>query len=195
MGMKCLVKRLAHVFVMVAMLTILFGMGTTLAHAQRINSRQSALPSITGCTSSNGASITYCNAPQVSITCGGNIASATDGNGVAINWTFNTLQGGPVCVTTTYTMNYSDGRTTCSFLFYVPNGDATADIIFHYRDSSGTFTYTLNEDPVSGWQTILGGDRTDVTSLFFTDVNDQATNTKQIGWGKTASFGLKRVCA
>jgi hypothetical protein len=166
-----------------ALLPIMFlSVGTPAAHAQHLNNQQQMLPA-----NSLAGSITFLVAPQVSITCGGAIGSATDGNGVPINWTFNTKTPGRTCVTVTY--NVPGGTTLCDFLFYVPNRDATGDIFFHFSNGS---IVKLNENPISGFTDL--GDQNDVSQVTFTDVNDQTTNSVQLGWGKTASFGLKAVC-
>jgi len=156
--------------------------GTLAVHAQNLQHQQRLLPA-----NPLSGSHTFFVAPQVSITCGGAIGSATDGNGVPINWTFNTQQPGRVCVTVTY--NVPAGTTSCSFFFYVPKGDATGDIFFHFNNGH---IVKLNENPVSGFQQLP--DQANVSQVTFTDVNDQPTNSVQLGWGKTASFGLKAVC-
>ena len=191
-------KRFLNGLMMLALLAVFLGMGTSAAHAQSLSgpSHSVAQASVIACHQSiSGSHSTLCNAPQVNITCGGNIGSTNDFNGVPINWTFNTHQPGPVCVTATYNLGFTNpNEINCSFSFYVPNGDATGDIIFQFTNSSGTFTSELNENPVSGWTTILGGDQTGVTRLSFTDVNDQPTNSVRLGWGRTTSFSLQRVC-
>lgn len=178
-----LLRKRSLAILMVALLSIMFlSVGTPAVHAQNLNDQQHMLPA-----NPLPGSNTFFVAPHVSITCGGAIGSATDGNGAPINWTFNTKQPGRVCVTVTY--NVPGGTTLCDFLFYVPKGDATGDIFFHFSNGN---TVKLNENPVSGFTNL--GDQNDVSQVTFTDVNDQTTNSVQLGWGKTASFGLKAVC-
>lgn len=174
-----LVKRFLTVLVMVMIPLMLLSVGTPAVHAQQLNTQQNIVP-LSG-------SQTFFIAPHVSITCGGAIGSATDGNGAPINWTFNTQSPGRACVTVTY--NVPAGTTRCSFFFYVPNRDATGDIIFHFSNGA---SFTLNENPVSGFQQLP--DQANVSQVTFTDVNAQPTNSVQLGWGRTASFGLKAVC-
>lgn len=174
-----LVKRFLAVLVMVMALAVCLSVGTPAVHAQQLNARQHMTP-LPG-------SQTFFIAPHVSVTCGGAIGSATDGNGAPINWTFNTQTPGRACVTVTY--NVPAGTTRCSFFFYVPNRDATGNIFFRFSNGA---SFTLNENPVSGFQQLP--DQANVSQVTFTDVNNQATNSVQLGWGRTASFGLKAVC-
>ncbi len=185
MQTNLLVKRFLAVLAMVMMPVMFLSVGTLAVHAQQLNVQQRMAPAHSLVTSK-----TVFVAPQVSITCGGAIGSATDGNGAPINWTFNTQQPGQVCVTVTYNVpTVLSGQTGCDIFFYVPNRDATGDIFFHFNNGN---TVKLNENPVSGFVDL--GDQESVSKVTFTDVNDQATNSVRLGWGTTASFGIKAVC-
>lgn len=182
MQTKSLVQRFFMVLAMITMLVFCLGTGSPAAHAQSLSAQQSTIPSV----SSETAFI----APQVSVTCGGSIGVATDANGAPINWTFNTQSPGQVCVTVKYAIPILfAGQAACDLSFYVPAGDATGDILFHMSNGS---IIKVNENPVSGF--VEFGSQAGGSQVFFTDVNDQPTNSVRLGWGRTASFGIKAVC-
>lgn len=139
------------------------------------------------CATASGPNLTaYCDVPTVTITCGGAIGSRNDYNGIPINWTYT--NGTTTCDTVKYTFGYNNGRTDCSYYFYVPNGFATTTIQATLSD--GTHE-TLDENPVSGWQYWF--DATGITSLTFTDANH--TTGQDLGWGRAASHSIERLCA
>jgi hypothetical protein len=139
------------------------------------------------CSSITGKFLTsYCDVPSVTIACGGAIGSQNDLSGIPINWTYT--NGTPTCVTVKYSFGYFDARNTCSYYLYVPNGEATTTIQATLSDGSHQ---SLNENPVVGWQHWF--DATGITGLTFTDGN--GTTNQQMGWGRTASWSIERLCS
>jgi hypothetical protein len=111
-----------------------------------------------------------------------------DLNGVPIDWTY--ANGGHPCVRVAYVP-----RTTadsCTFRFFVPTGDATANVIFGYWTTDGQKHYaSLDEGPRDGWYNIFSS--ANVTSVQFQDNNGQAYPL-QLGWGSDYSHGLAQDC-
>ncbi|MEV6971332.1 hypothetical protein AB0M47_40170 [Hamadaea sp. NPDC051192] len=129
-----------------------------------------------------------------STSCPGNdqFFTATDGTGAPIHWTY--ANGSNRCVTISYNPDTS-ASANCRFEFYVPNAHATGQIAFKFfyteGDAPKTFTNWVDENPVSGWQTI--GQASNVYRIEFTDANGQ-TAGPQLGWGADANHGIRRSC-
>ena len=61
----------------------------------------------------------------------------------------------------------------CSWYLYVPKGDATATMKLSVESSTGSWnTWTINENPVSGWQ-YIGATYNYLGYATFTDANGQ----------------------
>ena len=138
------------------------------------------------CSAVNQTKTTYCDAPSVSILCGGAIGGGTDLNGIPINWTFT--NGSSVCDVMTYNFSYRDSKRSCSFYIYIPRGHATSTIRATLSD--GTHV-SFNENPVSGWQHWF--DSFNISSLRFTDAN--GTTGQELGWGRTTTWSIERLCS
>jgi hypothetical protein len=79
----------------------------------------------------------------------------------------------------------------CQFWFYVPDGHATATVIFGYWNTAGNKFYkSIDENPVTGWQHLF--DAANVRAVNFQD-NNGGSGT-QIGWSSHHDFGLWQVC-
>jgi hypothetical protein len=121
--------------------------------------------------------------------------SATDYSGVPIDWTY--ANGNNPCISVSY--GFSENTYGyCSFYVYVPNGDATAKIIFGYNvNGSGWYGTTLDENPVSGWQPIPGlqdlGAYGTPTYIQWSD-NDGQSYPQKIGWGQSADYSILEWC-
>ncbi len=111
--------------------------------------------------------------------------SATDANGVGIQWTYS--NGSNACVRVHYN-GVRDGRT-CEYWFYVPNGFATGTIVFGWWDWNNVKHYaSLNENPVSGWQFAFTA--TNLQYIEFQDNNGQSPGSTQIGWANQSDYGF-----
>ena len=118
--------------------------------------------------------------------------SRNDYSGIPINWTY--ANGSYACVHVSWSP--LDVQHSCNFDFYVPNGFATAnvrfDILWLLNDDIPRWrTVYLNENPVSGWQSLFSG--TDVVGVNVYDNNGQ-TNPTQIGWGSQVGHSLRQTC-
>jgi hypothetical protein len=116
----------------------------------------------------------------------------TDTNGVPISWTY--ANGSHQCIRVLWTPPTQAG--SCTYSFYVPSGFATATIQFFVvylvnGDIPKTRTVTLNESPVSGYQTLFT--QSGVVSVQFGDNNGQVYPI-QIGWGSKPAHSLRQVC-
>jgi hypothetical protein len=118
--------------------------------------------------------------------------TATDGNGVTINWTY-TNDSYP-CVRVTY--HPVTTAVACDFTFYVPKGYATANVRFDiWYQVDGVVkkgSVWLDENPVDNWQ--LAFRMTNVVLITFQDNNGQPYQSAQIGWGATAAYGMQQNC-
>lgn len=117
----------------------------------------------------------------------------TDANGVPVQWTY--ANSSYTCVTVDYSPTELDSN--CNFYFYVPKGDATANVVFTIQyldlDILRTRTITLDESPVDGWQLVFTG--YDVLDVRFHDKNGQDYSLKkQLGWGRYTDHGLRQDC-
>lgn len=109
--------------------------------------------------------------------------SATDANGVGIQWTYS--NGSHGCVKVHYN-GVNDGRT-CEYWFYVPAGHATGKIVFGWRDWNNVKHYaSLDENPVSGWQFAFNAKN--LQYIEFQDNNGQSGT--QIGWANQQDYGF-----
>jgi GH25 family lysozyme M1 (1,4-beta-N-acetylmuramidase) len=114
--------------------------------------------------------------------------TGTDGAGVPIDWTY--ANGTTACVKVGYAPHATSA--TCSFSFYVPDGEATAQITFGYWTTDGVKHYAgLNENPVIGWQQVFSA--ANVNRIEFQD-NDGQAYPLQIGWGSSAAYGMRQTC-
>jgi hypothetical protein len=114
--------------------------------------------------------------------------SGADLNGVPIDWTY--ANGGSACVRVTYNPRIT--ADVCDFYYFVPTGDATANIIFGYWTTDGQKHYaSLDEGPRDGWYYLFSS--ANVTSVQFQDNNGQAYPL-QLGWGTDYAHGLNQFC-
>lgn len=118
--------------------------------------------------------------------------STTDGNKEPIEWTY--ANGSQQCINVAWAIN--SPATSCHYDFYVPDGHATGTIVFTVGalTSAGnphTYTVQLNENPVSGWQSLT--DNTNVYSIRFGDNNGQSYPT-ELGWGSAQKDGIRQIC-
>lgn len=165
----------------------------SLAHAPRM-SPQVGTGSTGACTDTSSQA---CLSPFITVlenntsACPGNqqYFTATDLAGNPIYWTYS--NGSHACVSVDY---YPVSTATCRYWFYVPEGHATANVIFGYWTTDGVKHYapTLNENPVFGWQPIFTS--ANVTRINFQDNNGQTPGSTEIGWGAEAADGLAQTC-
>jgi hypothetical protein len=114
--------------------------------------------------------------------------AATDYSGVPVFWTY--ANGSHPCIRVTYHPRTT--TSTCTFQFYVPNGFATANVIFGYWTTDGVKHYaSIDENPRQGWYTIFSS--ANVTLINFQDNNGQAYPLR-LGWGYDHAHGLIQQC-
>jgi hypothetical protein len=125
---------------------------------------------------------------------------ATDAHSVPIWWTYS--NGSTGCVKVSYTPQAKTGPVVCEYWFYVPAGDATGQIVFGYWVGGTKYYYTLNEEPVSGWQPILTNwngsgyfvNSAQPSSIGFQDNNGQTPGAYLLGWGRDSNHGVMQFC-
>lgn len=173
---------------LIGMFCILSSGGST-AHAQATHQTLPAadtslcVPHV----SNNGGFQELCSGPSIHTSCSGmQFFPATDGFGIAIDWTFTDQNN--TCVTVSYSVN--PGLSDCAVWFYVPDGNATATFSYTWFNGA-THTGSLNENPVNGWQQIISS-AGHITSLSFTD--HDSPGALQLGWGSTVGHSLKVEC-
>jgi hypothetical protein len=118
--------------------------------------------------------------------------TTSDGNKEPIEWTY--ANGSQQCINVAWAIN--SPATSCHYDIYVPDGHATGTIVFTVGalTSAGnphTYTVQLNENPVSGWQSLT--DNTNVYSIRFGDNNGQSYPT-ELGWGSAQKDGIRQIC-
>ena len=118
--------------------------------------------------------------------------TTNDYSGKPIGWTY--ANGSHACIQVLWQPTFTSN--TCTFSVYVPNGYATGTINFLITylvngDIPRTRTVSLNENPVSGYQTLTT--EANVASIQFGDNTGQSYPT-QIGWGMQAANSLRQAC-
>lgn len=107
-----------------------------------------------------------------------------DANNVPIDWTF--ANNAHACISVSYDINPPNSFGVCEYWFYVPAGHATGNIIFGYWVNNAKHTFTLNENPVSGWQKLFTDAPQSVTNDGFPGAFD-GTGPRTIQWQTTTA--------
>lgn len=134
------------------------------------------------------------------------VPTSGDLNDVPIDWTYS--NGAHACISVSYSLSPASTFGLCEYWFYVPKGFATGEITFGYWIDGVKHTFTLNEDPVSGWQKLFTDAPSSVTNsgipggfldtgpdhVQWSDNNGQPAGAYQLGWGNNADHGIMEVC-
>jgi hypothetical protein len=118
--------------------------------------------------------------------------TATDYSGNQIAWTY--ANGSHQCVQVTYYP--TDTPASCSYSFYVPDGDATGKINFVIttlvNGSPRTTSVTVDEAPISGFTHLFTGSH--VIAIGFGDNNGVQQYPVKLGWGSSVDHSLQQAC-
>lgn len=181
-----------------ALLCSLFAIGFVFSTSQSTAHAQSFTPQIAAsidnhtCEFDRGGNFVIdCFTPTVTSFCSGQqFFSTTDGLKNPIDWTFTDARNH--CVTVDYSISIPFSH--CLVLFYVPEGDATANFSFSWRDETGhSNPGSLDENKYTGWVQIISNDSNGITDFSFID--HQSDGGLQLGWGSSSGHSLQVTCS